>query len=639
MRIARLVALALLCGVMVFGHAAAQTGQSAPATLDPVALEAFFDTEVEKQRESHPGAGMAVVVATSNGVVFEKGYGFADVESGVPVDPETTMFPIASISKVFTWVAVLQLVEQGKLDLQADLRLYLRDLERTVGFRKPVTLNHLMSHTAGFERRQIGENFADPSNIPPLSQSVVRAVPAQVREPGEAATYSNWGAALAGLIVERASGVRFEDYVDANIVQRLGMTSTTARQSLVGFEGRQSQSYRLLDGRLERFNGQLSAPSAGGVSASPSDIGRLMQALLNGGATDKGRILGAETTELLFEPVFSPDPALPSIARGLMEQPRKTGPRLVGHTGTKATFHGAMMLAPERGVGIFVVYNTGRPSNRAMELVHAFYGRYFPTEAPLPDLKAASAPLDDPGDLTGNYRPTRRNVSRIEAAYFSLPRERSTLVERDDTGRLTLRRGDERSALTHLGNDLFRDTASGEGLKFVRARGGAPTYLYLEGDVTEAMERVPWFATAELHRRAQPVLVGLLGALGVIELTRLWRTRARPAVDKWPSASMVLSAAASASLWKLYQDGLRQSAQIAATADRFLPSYPPNLGAVLLSGGIVAISVFLTILLYARPILSRKATLTQGALGVISATALLVWLASLASWGLVGWRI
>ncbi|HET6326325.1 MAG TPA: serine hydrolase domain-containing protein, partial [Planctomycetaceae bacterium] len=148
-------------------------------------LEAFFDGALMVQLESKHIAGAVVAVVVGDKLVFSKGYGYADVETGRPVDPQTTLFRIASVSKLFTWTAVMQLVEEGKLDLDADVNVYLKGtgVQIPPAFGKPITLKNLLTHSAGFEDRPIGL-FAHQPSDKPLAESLKNDIPARVRPPG-----------------------------------------------------------------------------------------------------------------------------------------------------------------------------------------------------------------------------------------------------------------------------------------------------------------------------------------------------------------------------------------------------------------------------------------------------------------------
>ncbi len=197
-----------------------------PALLTPQSAQAFFDQRIPAYLEQYHIAGATVAAVQDGEVVFTRGYGMADVAGRAPVDPGATLFRIGSLTKLFTWTAVMQLVEAGELDLHADVNTYL-DFTLPATYPQPITLWHLMTHTAGFENRNLGYGAGSAADLQPLSQWLPAHIPARVRPPGAVAAYSNYGAALGGYIVARVSGGTYEAYIRQHILQPLGMQHTT----------------------------------------------------------------------------------------------------------------------------------------------------------------------------------------------------------------------------------------------------------------------------------------------------------------------------------------------------------------------------------------------------------------------------
>ncbi|MGH9675828.1 MAG: serine hydrolase domain-containing protein, partial [Candidatus Acidiferrum sp.] len=198
---------------------------------DRAELEAFLDGVLGTMLKHEHIAGATIAVVVDNKPFFSKGYGYADFTERKPVAPAATMFRIASISKLFTWTAVMQLAEQGKLDLDADVNTYLTQFKiPTRRYPQPITLKHLMSHTPGFEDHVLGLFAKTPDKLLPLGQILAKELPARVRPPNELSSYSNHGTAIAGYIVAQVSGMSWEDYVEKNILKPLEMSNTLVRQ-------------------------------------------------------------------------------------------------------------------------------------------------------------------------------------------------------------------------------------------------------------------------------------------------------------------------------------------------------------------------------------------------------------------------
>ena len=206
------------------------TGAPTPAhSLDQADLTAFFDGILPLQLERSDIAGASVLVMKDGNVLLQKGYGYADVKSKKPVDPTSTIFRLASISKLFTWVSVMQLEEQGKLNLDTDVNQYL-DFQIRPAFNKPITLRNLMTHTAGFEETGNDIIITDPKQAITLRDYLVANQPMRIFPPGEIPAYSNYGVGLASYIVQRTSGEPFEQYVQEHIFSPLAMTHSSFYQ-------------------------------------------------------------------------------------------------------------------------------------------------------------------------------------------------------------------------------------------------------------------------------------------------------------------------------------------------------------------------------------------------------------------------
>src|SRR5580693_1826757 len=200
---------------------------AAPHALIKEDLEAFFDGIIPLQLERSDVAGATVLVMRGDETLLLKGYGSSDLKAVRFVDPEATMFRLASISKLFTWTAAMQLVEQGKLDLDADVNRYLDFAIRGAG---PITLRNLMTHTTGFEETVRDIIVTDPKKYLGLREFLVENQPHRLFAPGTVPEYSNYAVGLGSYIVQRVSGERFEDYVAAHVFAPLGMTHSTFSQ-------------------------------------------------------------------------------------------------------------------------------------------------------------------------------------------------------------------------------------------------------------------------------------------------------------------------------------------------------------------------------------------------------------------------
>src|SRR5438034_4679364 len=201
--------------------------QPSPASeMTKADFETFLDALIPSQLRNRNIGGAVVSVVKDGQVLFQKGYGYADVKEKKPVLPDQTLFCPGSISKLFTATAVMQLVEQGKLDLDRDVSGYL-DFAIPKTYPEPVTLRQLLTHTAGFEDTLKNLFVAHESDLKLLRAYLVNQMPARIFPPGKVPSYSNYGFTLAGYIVERVSGEKFERYIDNHILKPLRMTNST----------------------------------------------------------------------------------------------------------------------------------------------------------------------------------------------------------------------------------------------------------------------------------------------------------------------------------------------------------------------------------------------------------------------------
>src|ERR1700733_3838023 len=383
-----------------------------PHVLETSDLAPFFDGIVPLQLERSDVAGASVLVMQNGAVLLEKGYGFADLKSKKPVDPATTIFRLASISKLFTWLSVMQLAEQGKVDIDSDINRYL-DFQVPPAFSQPITLRNLMTHSGGFEDEARDIIVTNPKQAVSLRDFLIRNQPKRIFAPGTIPAYSNYGVGLAGYIVQRVSGQPFEQYVEQHIFVPLKMEHSTFYQPPPKLLRRLPSEGYPTDTEKPPIGFEIFNPvSAGGVSSTAADMGRFGQALLNGGELDGHRILKPETLQAMWTPQFRSSDQMPPICMGFYETCRN-GLRWIGHEGDLVAFHSLFMLEPSKKLMLFISYNSAGGGDRPRpEIIDMFTDRYFPGEA-----KQSFIPLP------------RKELTAIEGVYQSTRREDSTSVK------------------------------------------------------------------------------------------------------------------------------------------------------------------------------------------------------------------
>jgi CubicO group peptidase (beta-lactamase class C family) len=379
--------------------------------LTPQDASAFLDGIMPQQLATDDIAGAVISIVKDGKVLFAKGYGYSDMEKRTPVSPDNTLFRPGSISKLFTWTAVMQLVEQGKLDLDRDVNDYL-DFKIPATYPKPITLRNIMTHTPGFEET-IQELFVkDAKDLTPLGDYVKKHLPTRIYPPGTTPAYSNYATTMAGYIVQRVSGQDYYDYVEEHILKPLSMEHSTFRQPLPDpLKGLVSKGYDVASEPAKGFEFVEAAP-AGSSSVSAMDMTHFMMAHLQDGKYEGIQILKPETAQLMHSRQFANLPEMNAMCLGFYEETRN-GHRIIGHAGDTEAFHSDLHLMADSQLGFFISYNSaGKGEGRAREEVwHAFLDRYFPYEVPKTDPVATSANAIQ--SVSGHYIVSRRADTTI----------------------------------------------------------------------------------------------------------------------------------------------------------------------------------------------------------------------------------
>ncbi|HEY3521355.1 MAG TPA: serine hydrolase [Rhodanobacteraceae bacterium] len=382
-------------------------------------LRTFFDGMVPYMLARNDLAGGVISVVKDGKLIFAQGYGYSDLARHTPVAADKTLFRIGSVSKLFTWTSVMQLVAEGKIDLDADVNTYL-DFRIPEAFGKPVTMRELMTHTAGFGETLRDLIAVDPKGLPSLRQYLVDNLPPRIYPPGKIVAYSNYGATLAGYIVERVSGQQLHDYIADRILKPLRMSHTTTMQPLpASFQRDMSVGY-LGAAKGDAVPFELVVPwPAGSVSATATDMARFMIAHLQNGQFDGTSILPAETAKLMHSKQYSAAPGMNGFDLGFY-QGNRNGLAIIGHGGDTIAFHSDLELLLDKNVGIFMSFNSAGAGDLSTlqvrnAIFRAFLDRYFPYVAP--QEKTVADPKADAARVAGWYIPSRRSDTALQLLY------------------------------------------------------------------------------------------------------------------------------------------------------------------------------------------------------------------------------
>lgn len=509
--------------------------QAPPHTIDRADLEAFLDGVVSGRMENHHIAGVTVSLVHRGEMVISKGYGFADVKRRIPVEPATTLFRPGSISKTITWTAVMQLVERGKLDLETDIRTYLDEVEIPDNFPEAITMLDLMAHAPGFEDSALGHLFGnDANNVMPLKEYLIKYQPARVRPPGQVTAYSNYGTGLAGLIVSNVSGLPFEDYVEQNIFDPLGMNDSTFREPWENLDqapmpanlaANSSVGYTRKDGDFVagEFEFIHQVGPAGALSTTATDMARYMLMHLGQGSYDGAQILEPDTAKLMHTRHFAHDDAVNGWAHGLIEY-TVNGYRGIGHSGGTLHFLSQMVMVPELDFGIFASANTEGGLDVVGDLQDLVVARYFPPRAEWIRTEPPADFADRAARYVGTYTSNRRNFTMLEKVALLFFAQVDVTATGD--GYLVLNIPETPLKLVEVSPLVFREVEEGAIFKFLENEAGEITG-FISDFQDSRMDR-----TSGLDAGATITIVALLSLLACVGILIAAWYRRRMALEQ-----------------------------------------------------------------------------------------------------------
>jgi CubicO group peptidase (beta-lactamase class C family) len=497
------------------------TGGGIPLTASDV--NAWLDGYLPYALRTGDIAGAVVAVVRNGTILTIRGYGYSDVARRIPVDPATTLFRPGSVSKLVTWTAVMQLVEQGKIDLDADVNRYL-DFRIPPRDGKPVTMRNLMQHVAGFEEQAKNIISNDGRPVPAYDALLKRWTPERIYPAGTTPAYSNYGASLAGYIVQRVSGEPFDAYVERHIFGPLAMTHSTFRQPLpASLAASMSKGYPAASKPASGFEIVGPAP-AGAMSSSGEDMAHFMIAHLANGAYGPVRILQEATARRMHDSPLTLIPPLNRMELGFFET-NINGHEVIGHLGDTGDFHTSLHLFPDDGVGFYVSFNSAGKAGAAGGLRSAlfqdFADRYMPATAPAGRVDSATA-ATHAAMMAGSWINSRRSESNFFAA--------ATLLSEMKVGSgrkgLVVPLPGPSGAVRHwteIAPFVWRDQDSHERLAAKVVDGKVVRFSFDDVSPFMVMDRAPWYKDSAW---LLPVLIVALVALAVTAIC-------------WPVAALV----------------------------------------------------------------------------------------------------
>ncbi|WP_179957413.1 serine hydrolase domain-containing protein [Exilibacterium tricleocarpae] len=518
------------------------------AVAFPLQAELIADGVVKGLMRDYKIPGLTLAIVKDGKPVVTKGYGYADLETGRPVDPRQSLFRIGSISKTMTWIAIMQLVEQDRIDLSADVNTYLKNVQIPHTHGVPLTLNDMMGHRSGFEDGYLGYLMQkSPDAIVSIEEVLKKHMPAQVLKPGAAMAYSNYAVALAGLIIEDVTGQPFQDYVDENLFKPLGMNHTTFREPLGDDHPQPSMAahlqphiasgYMLNNGRYIKpgYEYISSFAPAGSVSSTAADMARYMVAFLQNGELDGRRILKPATALKMQQRNFTDHMNVTDLSHGFFTG-NVSGYQYIGHAGGTPTFSSMMTMVPELNFGVFLSINMQDGNLSSLAIPRVLVKALFPAKQTLADISPPADFSERAQRFAGHYMNNRRSSTTMEKFFEIATKYNAISVDKDgyllrsdgtawlEVAPLTFRNArsndmmvfeeDENGSILRYVTDLHYGVRSAERVGFLQT----PTFLYLS--------------------------LGLALLLSITSLLGAWHRKGREpeAQQAWPGRMPVLAA-------------------------------------------------------------------------------------------------
>jgi CubicO group peptidase (beta-lactamase class C family) len=495
--------------------------------LDSASCARLLDSLIGAGLAKYHIPGIVVSIVQDSEVVFAKGYGYADVERKIPFGADSTVIRIASVSKLFTGTAVMQLVEKGVLDMHRDINNVLTRFKVEEWPGKPITLHHLLTHTAGFDDRYIGKSAWTEETQVPLGEFLATRLPRRICTPGEVYTYSNFSNALAGFVVEEATHQEYATYVRKKILEPLGMMRSDYRLR-PELKPMLAQCYAYTDDgiRPQPFDFINDYPG-GQMLSTGTDMAKFMIAHLQLGRWGEKRILGEGSARMMHSVQFIHQRDLEGAMGYSFGVDNVRTRTLLSHDGGYTGVSSRLCLCPESGVGFFVacnIMNGALVEDVSRVLLDEIIPAVQPdtTKYPLSVLPAYDREIDG---FTGTYR-----FSRYAHGSFEKIGVLSGMIGAE----MTIRRNDEGMILmdTFYGKPrrmiqiqpgVFQSIDDKYMCAFRRDGSGRVTHLFTNG--TTAFEKLLWYETVTVQR----VLIGvcLLFFSGVAVTSWIVRIRRR----------------------------------------------------------------------------------------------------------------
>ncbi len=470
--------------------------------MDSASLVHLLDSLIVPGLAKYHIPGMVIAIVHDGDIVLAKGYGYADVERKIPFDPDSTVIRIASVSKLFTATAVMQLVERGALDMHQDINAYLTRFKVENWPGSPITLHHLLTHTAGFDDRSIGKSAWTQEQQIPLGDFLATRLPRRICPAGEVYTYSNFSNALAGFVVEEVAHEDYAAYVRQNILEPLGMERSDYRLR-PDLTPLLAQCYSHAGAAYHHLPFDFINDYPGGQMLSTGrDMAKFMIAHLQLGRYGERRILSEEGARAMHTVQFTHRAELEhGVGYGFGILPARSQTILM-HDGGYTGVGSRLCLCPESRIGFFVACNI-MDGALLDQVSRSLLDRFIP-DAPQDSMKYPLTTLpqydSDIAEFAGTYRFSRYAHNSVEKMGILLGMSGEDMViGQNGEGMILMNTffGKPRR-MVQIQPCLFQSIDDRYLCAFRRDASGTITHLFTNG--TTAFEKISWYETTMFQR-------------------------------------------------------------------------------------------------------------------------------------------
>lgn len=496
--------------------------------LDSLEAVELLDSVITKAIDENRVPGVGIIIVKDSSIFFSKGYGYSDIENQIPINPNKTLFRIASISKVVTGTVVLMARDKGIVELNTDVNDYLTFFKIPEKFGKPITLHNLLTHTAGFDDVYIGKSSRTKEDALPLGDFLKGILPKRVMPPGEIFSYSNIGNALAAYVIEESVKKDFELYAAENLFKPLDMN--TSSFNLQEFQKENLyKGYYKDEGKFIEFPFDYILDYPAGQMLTPiNEFANFMIMHLNNGKYKGRQILDSSTVSEMHSVQFVHHPLFEDASGYAFGIGKINGLKELGHGGGYVGVSTLMFLFPEIKLGIFVAVNT--LSDLPGEIIYGFMNRFYPFEEPVTPI---DYPLTDlPGfdknveKFVGSYRGTRysRNSITKIGVLFNMLGSDMPVWKNDDGMIMMYDLGGNSRRLIQIEPLLFKSIDDNYHMSFRANADGTISHVFTSG--TSSLERIEWYETIEFNRSLFLIIVLImLMSIAVFYVYKLFRRK------------------------------------------------------------------------------------------------------------------